>query len=432
MTVGFARRLVCEGVVAQEDVNAALQAHVNRRASFLGALVQRQPEMLERLEAELGGQRGGQEPVLVADAALMQALPPGLAATLLAVPVGRDPHTGRVRVVVAEATDTHAASEIAHHLGAAVDVVVAPLGRVLAALAPRESRKSTPAAGTHASSRPPAAIRPGTLKPIAPPLEVRKSEPPIPLVRVYAETAQAPNTVKGVAPQATGPGYAPQVVVSPRTAAPVAAEPVIQLTRTKSVAPEAAGSPESSGPITVVGLAGPSSHALASTGDGSSATPGGAEASLLDRTLADLERAATPEDVVAALVRGLSGPGSRVLVLAARGKVFEGRDASDHGSREAVRALVISSDRPSVLLTAVQTGHYVGPMPRTLVHGELAQILGESSDEIAVGVVSVSGRAALVYVVSGHETPYLATRRGDRLAQAGGRALERIVRERKK
>jgi hypothetical protein len=433
MTVSLARRLVWEGVAAPEDVNAALQVHVNGRASFLGALVQRQPEMLGRLEAELGASRGAHHSPVVADALLMRALPPGLSVALLAVPVGRDPHTGRVLVVVADATDPHTATEIAHHLGAPVDVVVAPLGRVLAALGPRDPQASTPPPGPKAAARPSSAIRANTLKPIAAPQEPRKSEPPIPLVRPYAAGVQAPSTVKGVAPQASGPGYAPQVVVSPGAHAPMAAEPIIQLTRTKSLAPPSVSdSSESTGPVTSVGLQAPPTRTLAGPEPTTTTAPWGADGPPLERALETLQQAASAEDVVSALVRGLSGPGGTVLVLAARGKVFEGRDASERAAREAIRGLVISTDRPSVLLTAVQTGHYLGPIPQTLVHAELARILGGSSDEIAVGVVTVSGRAALVYVVSGSETPYLATRRGDRLAEAASRALERIVRDRKK
>jgi hypothetical protein len=44
----------------------------------------------------------------------------------------------------------------------------------------------------------------------------------------------------------------------------------------------------------------------------------------------------------------------------------------------------------------------------------------------------VSGRATLVYLAAGLMTTYLATRRGDQLADAAGKALARIVRERKK
>ena len=90
------------------------------------------------------------------------------------------------------------------------------------------------------------------------------------------------------------------------------------------------------------------------------------------------------------------------------------------------------ADRPSILLTAVQAMAYVGSIPSTPAHETLSRVLGNPDGEIAAGAVMVSGRAALVYVMAGLETTYLATRRGSVLAEAAGKALARIVRERKK
>jgi hypothetical protein len=479
MTVGLARRLVWEGIVGPDDVNAALYTHVTERTSFLAALVRSRPELAARLEAELGTSRAGISSVVVQEASLAALLPPGLAEALLVVPVGRDPQTGAVRVVAAEPADTHVQAELAYHFGAPVEVSGAPLRSIIAALSLRGAAPEvhlTPAFGTSmpeapasvvpptpggAPSSPRASVVPSSPAPI--PIENprpkaspespvgRPSDRPIPLVRVSSEPAPPPATVKGVAPQAMGTGRAsPQVVVQRRNPAPVAPEPVIELTRAKSVAPRDEGRADSSPPMTVPGtgpllattLVGPVPAAVgAAEGqvvttmpapgyDTSSAPATDEEAAA--RALDELGLASSAEEVVSALIRGLGAVASRVLVLAVRGKVFEGRDASDGPSREAVRSLVVSGERPSVLLTAMQTGSYLGPVPRTLVHAELARILDDASDEIAVGVVSVSGRAALVYVAAGLQTAYLATRRGDQLAGAAGRALERIVRQRKK
>jgi hypothetical protein len=146
----------------------------------------------------------------------------------------------------------------------------------------------------------------------------------------------------------------------------------------------------------------------------------------------ELDEAKTPEEVVTVLARGLSRVARRVIVLAVRGKVFEGRDANDDATRAAIRSLVVSSDRPSVLLTAVQSGSYLGPIPETRVHADLARPLAGFTDQIAVGTVLVSGRAALVYVMAGFDTAYLATRRAQELALTCGKTLERIVRGRRK
>src|SRR5882724_261659 len=115
MTVALARRLVWEGVVTPEDVSTALQAHVSERMAFVRALVRQDPTLLARLEAELGHVRAGAAPAIVADLELMRALPSALPLMLLAVPVGKDAATGVVRVIAADPSNTHVASELGYH-----------------------------------------------------------------------------------------------------------------------------------------------------------------------------------------------------------------------------------------------------------------------------------------------------------------------------
>jgi hypothetical protein len=397
MSVSLARRLVSEGVVAPEDVNAALRSHVTERVAFLRQLVRQRPDLVQRLEAELGCRASGAPARIVADPKLVSQLPRELPETLLAVPVGRDPQSRAIQVVAADPSDPHVMSELSHHFREAVRVSAAPLSAVLAAFAPSpppavaDARELTPAFGTSGNA---------------------PSEPPIPLVRLSPEGTQSPATVKGVAPQAVGVVHAARVVVPPRAPVQRASEPVIELTRAKASPSSAEAS--KSAPSNPIPESGPPS------------------APRVEAALQAFEEAGTPEDVVRALVKGLSTVAARVLVLAARGKVFEGRESNVPSLEQEVRTLVISGDRPSVLVTASQTGHYLGPIPQTLVHTELARLLGDPSDEIAVGVVMVSSRPALAYVMSSMSTTYLATRAGDQLAQAAARALERIVRHRKK
>jgi hypothetical protein len=426
MTVGLAQRLIWDEVVSQEDVDRALHLHVTLRAPFLKALVDERPEAIERLEAELGRPAAGAA-TLTPDAELAGILPPGLTTMLLALPIAKSPDSKAVRFAVADPSDPHVLAELVYHVGGPVELVAAPLRTLLALLAPRRFPPESRAGSLPPSSpRPPApsAISTSRIKPLtsSEARDPRPSSPPIPLVRV-TENTSAPTTVKGVAPQATGDSFASKVVVPPRKGA-VVAEPIINLTRSKPMN-EAPSSPTTS--------IGPMSPPPAEPNAGSSpeaSTKGGTVP--LDIVLEAFDRAASPDDVVRSLVEGLSSVARRAIVLATRGKVFEGRDATDEASRQTLKKLVISSDRPSVLVTAVQTGHYVGPLPQTLVHQELAEIFGDLGDEIAVGVVNVSGRAALVYVMGGLETTYLATRRSDQLAEAAARALERIVRQRKK
>jgi len=434
MSVSLARRLVAEGVLPAEEVNTALRTHVLERVAFLEEIVRQRPELIERLEAELGCPRSDAMPAIVPDAELTRRVPEDLLSTLLAIPVGRDPSTQAIRVVAADPSDPHVESELSHHLREPVRVSPAPLSAVLAVFARRLSAAPdtrayrTPAFGMQSPAPevvPRAHGRPSAL-PIAEPV-LRPSAPPIPLVRLSPEPAHAhapatvhvPATVKGVAPQAVGAVHATRVIVPPRAPAAVAAEPVIELTRAKSSPSAGASKPARLSPV-------PSSPSAAP--DPRSAP----EAFGVEAALREFEEASSPEDVVTVLVRGLSGVATHVVVLAARGKVFEGRDSNLPAFANDVRALVISGDRPNVLLTATQTGHYLGPIPQTLVHAELSRILGSPESEIGVGIVTVSGRPALVYVLGGMGSTYLATRTGDQLAAAAARALERIVRQRKK
>lgn len=412
MTVALARRLVWDGIVSLDEANQALHSHVTRRVAFLQALLEANSELAPRLEAELGGARPALSTVVIPDRELSRRLPPGLCSALLAVPVGRDLRTGAIKVLAPDPSDPHIAEEFSYHLGAPVEVGRAPLQAMLLAVAAHAEGETgpsgTPAFGTQVSI------------PLAQP---NPSEPPIPLVRVSGEAAKAPATVKGVAPQGSVSGFVAPVVVGGRSSTRPATEPIIQLTRAKSLAPPAtvkgtgpAGSPDSGGP----------SGAPTEEAESGPPTP------LEDSRREEFEAAKTPEEVTSVIVRGLSRVARRVLVLAVRGKVFEGRDSNDEVTRAAIRGLVVSADRPSVLLTAVQSGRYLGPVPETRVHADLANLLGGVTDQIAVGTVLVSGRAALIYVLAGFDTAFLATRRAEELGQAAGKALERIVRQRRK
>ncbi|HEX4475369.1 MAG TPA: hypothetical protein VH142_09850 [Polyangiaceae bacterium] len=462
MTVALARRLVWEGAVAADEANRALLAHVTRRLAFLEALIEGHAELETRLGAELAhGPSVASVASVIVDPELMKEVPRGLCAALAAVPIGRNLETGDFRVVSADPSDTHVASEFGFHLGGKVEILGAPLDAVLAAIR------------THDRPR-------GSLAPLAP--SSHASEPPIPLVRLSIEPSRVPG--------------------------PIVAEPVITLTRARSLAPEPSSvratvpssrasvsppsvsilgplripittpssvppmstPPTSTPPITVPQgtpfgaqpkteiLGTPTSsvaerHATATFGTPTSAVREGAPGGALRSTAAfgtpkavgsspppsstraepvDFDEASSPDELTRMLVNALTRVASRVVAFAVRGRVFEGRDSNDAASRSKVRALIVPMDTASVLSTAVKTGQYLGPLPETAVHAELAALLGRPNEEIAVGAVTVSGRAALLYVLAGFRTAYLTTRRATELGQAAGRALERMVRERKR
>jgi hypothetical protein len=229
-----------------------------------------------------------------------------------------------------------------------------------------------------------------------------------------------PNTVHGVAPQAIGAVTPPAVVVARRSGEYSGgrreSEPVIALTRAK---PSSASNPgDRPGPIPNGNTARAEREQVAKDEPA--------------QTLLALASAHTPDEVVSALVSGLELVAARVVVFSARGESFHARDASaEVPGRDWVRSLQLSVDRPSVLKTAIEAGQYVGPLPSTEIHRELAVLLGDDASDVAVHPVVVSGRPTLVVLMSAFSSAYLATRRADQLAQAASRALERIVRERK-
>ncbi|HYJ09991.1 MAG TPA: hypothetical protein VEX18_13305, partial [Polyangiaceae bacterium] len=91
------------------------------------------------------------------------------------------------------------------------------------------------------------------------------------------------------------------------------------------------------------------------------------------------------------------------------------------------------SHQPSVLETAVKSGFYLGPIPNTPNHRELRDALPpDSVNEVYVTVVTVSDRPSLVWLTAGFEQSLDLTRRADEIALVAGRALARILRDRKR
>jgi hypothetical protein len=91
------------------------------------------------------------------------------------------------------------------------------------------------------------------------------------------------------------------------------------------------------------------------------------------------------------------------------------------------------SHQPSVLETAVKSGFYLGPIPNTPNHRELRDALPpDAANEVYVTVITVSDRPSLVWLIAGFEQSLDLTRRADEIALATGRALARILRERKR
>ncbi|MCC6215087.1 MAG: hypothetical protein IT376_09475 [Polyangiaceae bacterium] len=381
MSVELVRRLVEAEVVSTADVEAALLDAAEDGEHFLRALVRRSAEAQPAVERLLEA-RGVPALRLVRPVPeLLALLPPSCAERLLAVPVRRDPVTGTVDVVCADARDPHVAAELEWQLGAPVRILQAALGEVLRALDEVHEifdlRARTPAFGSRVLGA--SAAGAGVLRSrasVAPePAIVAPSEPPIPLVR----------TRDSLAPRA-----------------PTAPLGVFDL------APER-----------------PLEHAL---GDAGRATP--AEPS---EALARLGEAERPDQVVEALVAGVAVVAPRVVVLSSRGAGYEGRAASNlAGDAEHLRAFRVGLDESPVLRVAIDSGYFLGCLPLDPAHIGLAVLLGaDTREEIYLAPVAVGGRAALIVAAAGFEVAHSASRAIDALARAASEALGRIVRARR-
>lgn len=168
------KALLLEEVASEAAIADALFASVTAGIPLVQALSEAgavTPDVLARYLARTEAPYLRQ---VVPVAELVDRLPPGLCARLLAIPVRRDAITGTIDVVVPDAGDGHAASEIAFHLGAPVRLVRATTAAIEEALRRMRSRSFPPSRppasgrGSRASSRPPASRSPGSRPPGSP------------------------------------------------------------------------------------------------------------------------------------------------------------------------------------------------------------------------------------------------------------------------
>jgi hypothetical protein len=132
------------------------------------------------------------------------------------------------------------------------------------------------------------------------------------------------------------------------------------------------------------------------------------------------------------LATGLADVAESVVIFAARTDVFQGRVGAGRVDRARALALRVSTESPSILKAACETGQYLGPLPRTEAHTALSELLARPEGDVAVQPIMLSGHPALIIVLSGFTSAYVATERADRLARASTRALERILRQRRR
>lgn len=377
MAVELARRLIESGAPLV-DVEAALLRAFERGVSLAEALSEHDRGLLARIEQELG--RSDLPSVLTVRASpeVMTRLPPGLCQRLFAIPVHVDPRSGRVDVATVEPLDAHVAHEIAYHLDQPVRLLHASHDAIRSAL--DGLQRGAKVAG-----------KPSRLPPAL------DSDAPIPLI-------------KAEKPETSARSDAPIPLVKRAGAVPDTGDVGLSW---RSRPP----------PLDLVQGAELERRAAAAAPPAEPPSPSVRE---------QLEAAATP-DAVLALLRDSLAPAVSI-VFAVKSGSFDGRVASSQvESRTTVRSLSLVSHQPSVLENAVKSGFYLGPIPNTPNHRELRDALPlDTVNEVYVTVVTVTDRPSLVWLIAGFEQSLDLTRRADEVALLAGRALERILRQRKK
>jgi hypothetical protein len=401
VTVELARRLIESGV-ALADIEAALLLVVQRGLPLSEALAERDVGLLERLDQELSRSELPSVLTVRASPELFARLPQGMCQRLLAVPVHVDPRTGRVDVAAVEPLDPHIAQEFSYQLQQPVRVLHASREAVHGALDRLQQRSKVSALAPAESG----ALGSDAPIPLVKLESSARSDAPIPLVRrslppLRAPSAVPPADVRRGRPMAALPEEE-GVAVSWRSKPPPV--DLVVRARKEPSRPEAARPPPARA---------------------SSVPPA---PSLRER----VERAGSPEAVLELLREALAPAAS--IVFAIKSASFEGRVASQVvEQRTSAKQLSLLSHQPSVLETAVKSGFYLGPIPNTPNHRELRDALPpDAVNEVYVTVITVSDRPSLVWLIAGFEQSLDLTRRADEIAQAAGRALARILRERKR
>lgn len=386
MALDLAQRLLGSEALPQRAVEGALLRHCKEGIPFVKALLELYPQFAGVVAQELDQAVGPVADDIAPEQHLLSRLPDGTCGFFLGFPIGVTGSTGVVDVLTVDPLDSHAASELAHHLGAPVRLVRGRMEfilREIAAVDGPAAPNTAPQDQSHMNDALGSEVASGA---------------PIPLTRLAPGAVQSqvqPGTARGVAPQA-----AIQRVGSRSTLPPIAVR-VSAETQThveKEEAPASEGDEK-------VSLLAPSSDEL-------------------QLALSDLAVAEDPDAVVHALVSGLSRIADEVFVFTIRGGTFACRARKDDKGRAAGCANLRIDGGADALARCIELGQYLGPLD-----GEAAEtrFLAAAYDEVCSTRIDVSERPTLVLFAAGFKSAYDVSLRSDHLARAASDALARIV-----
>jgi len=141
-----------------------------------------------------------------------------------------------------------------------------------------------------------------------------------------------------------------------------------------------------------------------------------------------IRRASARDELLDLVLRALTILASRAAVFVARKDQFKGWSCNPaFGSEEELRDVSIPSELPSVLATAAAAGFYLGPIPRTPGHMSLYAVMRTATSDVAVYVVRVKTKPALLLLADELDDTLLGTRSMGDIASAASDALTRIL-----
>jgi hypothetical protein len=407
VSVELARRLIAQGAVGHSQIRAALREQVVARISLAQALLSTGALSEQTLEQELASAGVPVLASVIPVADLARDLPPGLCRMLLAVPVRRDPRAGTVDLAAVDPFDPHVAEEFSFHLRCQVRVLRAPFSLVANALQTMEKGEVSrsvivdvggAAAGPDAAA---GALRHGL-----------ESNPPIPLVRRSRGVEAIGQLQEADIIEQTG---SDQVAMDDR------GQPILALRHSK--VPKSLATP---GPFGRRAGDGPPPTAR---GPFSPETPD-APFDDVEPALDAMQAATTRDEVMDALIRGMSAVARGVGLFAIRNGAFRGIKCNRKLCNPIQwRQVAISVGKSTVLAETMDAGSYLGPVPDDPDHAPLLSMIGRTGGEVALAVVRVSRRPVLLVLADDLEDTLIATHRADQLTRAAGEALSRILRE---
>lgn len=483
MTTELTKALLLEEAALEPAVGEALHASLSRGVPFVHALIRTGAVSRDVLARYLARTEVPYVRDVIPLLELVDTLPPGLCARLLALPVRRDAITGTVDVAVADPTDAHAAREIAFHLGAPVRIVRSSLSAIDEAIwrlgvqgvparaaaativddelpygirtrssAPRAVTLPPPGLGQAPARSLHLALEPDSSRGEAP-APGATSGAPLPHVR-SRETPPWGTQINGYAsePPRSGLGSEIPIPLTRRTYATVSGgtqrpPPLLdpresllgegipfdpaelrQIVEVQNDRPPRLPSfPPAPAPY------GPGSFIPGPPPSPSDIGPGRPRPGPDTRsTLAAIRDASSRDEILDLVLAGARTVALKVaLFVVKRGGYMGWACTPEFGDRAALQSILVPLDAQSVFDEAVRDELYLGPIPQVGVHAALLYVMRGASRDVALVPIRVTGKTAVVIVADDLGDTMLATRLLEEIARAAGDAFARLVRARR-